>query len=157
DGSGVGIAVLDSGLDDNHHDVTKGRKSKVVSVSFVSGDDSIDDAYGHGTHVATLAAGTGNVAGLEGQFTGIAPQAQLINVRVLGDNGSGKTSDVIAGIDWCLANKNTYNIRVINLSLGVVSPESFLTDPLCQAAERAVAVGIVVVAAAGNQGKDSQG
>src|SRR5262249_4972466 len=89
--------------------------------------------------------------------TGIAPNARLLNVRVLGADGAGASSDVIAGINWCITNKTRYNIRVINLSLGAFTTESYQTDPLCQAAERAVRAGIVIVAAAGDDGKDAAG
>ncbi|HZS10461.1 MAG TPA: S8 family serine peptidase, partial [Blastocatellia bacterium] len=159
-GTGVGIAILDSGVQADHNDIITGKTSSnsLVSVSFVPGDSSTGDRYGHGTHVASLAAGTGyGLSGYDGQYSGIAPDARIINVRVLGADGSGNSSDVIAGINWCIANKAKYNIRVMNLSLGGLTPESYKTDPLCQAAERAVNAGIVVVAAAGNSGKDANG
>ena len=96
-------------------------------------------------------------AGFPVQYKGIAPGAQVISVKALGATGGGLTSDVIAGIDWSITNKNTYNIRVINMSLGHPVFESYKTDPLCQAVERAVNAGIVVVVAAGNAGKGSAG
>src|SRR5262249_8962435 len=117
------------------------------------------DAYGHGTHVAGIIAGLGSAAaGVTTSYDGgIAPGAQLINVRVLGANGAGYTSDVIAGIDWGIKNKDLYKIRVMNLSLGhpVASPAAL--DPLCQAVARAVGAGIVVVASAGNDGRAANG
>ena len=88
---------------------------------------------------------------------GIAPGAQLVNVRVLGADGSGLTSDVIAGIDWVIANRARYKIRVINLSLGHPVTEPAPTDPLCQAVARATAQGIIVVASAGNDGMTADG
>ncbi len=88
---------------------------------------------------------------------GIAPGAQLINIRVLGSDGSGLTSDVIAGIDWAIAHRADYNIRVINLSLGHSVTEPCATDPLCEAVGRAYTAGIVVVAAAGNNGMTPDG
>ena len=88
---------------------------------------------------------------------GIAPGAQLVNVRVLGAQGTGYTSDVIAGIDWVIANQARYNIRVMNLSLGHPVGESCVTDPLCEAVARAVGAGIVVVASAGNDGRAANG
>ena len=158
DGSGIGIAVLDTGIQADHNAISSGKTAanQMVSVSLVSGDSSTNDVYGHGTHVASIAAGTGRISKQSGRYRGIAPGARLINVRVLGANGTGNVSDVIAGIEWCIAHKNTWNIRVMNLSLGAWTPESFRTDPLCQAAERAVNAGIVVVAAAGNFGKDTK-
>ena len=83
--------------------------------------------------------------------------ADLINLRALGADGSGNTSDVIEAIDWAVAHRRQYNIRVINLSLGHPVLESYVDDPLCQAAQRAVDAGIVVVAAAGNFGKTDDG
>ena len=76
-------------------------------------------------------------------------------MRVLGSNGMGYTSDVIAGIDWAIANRARYGIRIINLSLGHAVAEPTATDPLCQAVARAVKAGIVVVASAGNYGLTS--
>src|SRR5204862_1036211 len=111
----------------------------------------------HGTHVASIAAGSGVVA--SGAYLGVAPAAKIINLRVLDSQGLGATSTVLAGLDWVMQNRNNpaYNIRVVNLSLGTPSVDSYLYDPLCQAVRRLVDAGIVVVAAAGNQGKDAQG
>jgi serine protease AprX len=156
-GQGVGIAIVDSGIA-THSALPNTTLSKkvVANVSFVTGDPSTDDEYGHGTHVAGIIAGTNT--GTTGLYTGgIAPGAQLVNVRVLGDNGAGYTSDVIAGINWVIANRAKYNIRVMNLSIGKPVTEPSATDPLCEAVARAVGAGIVVVAAAGNNGETAQG
>ncbi len=152
-GKGIGVAVVDSGINAQH---TALQNKVVAAVSFVTGDSSTADAYGHGTHVA------GIIAGLPTTVTplytgGIAPGANLVNVRVLGANGSGLTSDVIAGIDWVIAHKSNYNIRVINLSLGHPVYESCSLDPLCLEVQKAVNAGIVVVAAAGNYGTSDTG
>jgi serine protease AprX len=88
---------------------------------------------------------------------GSAPGVRFVDVRVLGSNGMGYTSDVIAGIDWAVANRARFAIRVINLSLGHAVAEPSATDPLCQAVQRAVQAGIVVVASAGNYGLTSTG
>ncbi len=90
-------------------------------------------------------------------FRGVAPQASLISLRVIGADGTGLTSDVIGAIQWAVRHRHQYNIRVINLSLGHAVEESYQDDPLCEAVERAVQAGIVVVAAAGNRGKNSAG
>ena len=149
-GAGIGVAVIDSGV--SPHTALKDKV--VANVSLVTGDPSVLDAFGHGTHVAGIIAGSGAAAsGVTKLYTGgIAPGAQIINVRVLGANGVGLTSDVIAGIDWAIAHKDEHNIRVMNLSVGhpVMEPAAF--DPLCLAVQRAAAAGIVVVAAAGNYG-----
>jgi subtilisin family serine protease len=147
-GQGIGVAVIDSGI--AAHTALKNKV--VANISFVTGDPSVNDAYGHGTHVAGIIAGS--ATGATPLYTsGIAPGVQLVNVRVLGADGTGFTSDVIAGIDWAVANRARYNIRVINLSLGHPVDESSSTDPLCLAVQRAVNAGVVVVVAAGNQGR----
>jgi serine protease AprX len=155
-GQGVVVAVVDSGIDTTHPALAK---KVLAAVSFVSDDPSTGDAYGHGTHVAGIIAGVGapasRVTPLYGG--GIAPGAQLVNVRVLGEDGSGLTSDVIAGIDWVVENRATYNIRAMNLSLGHPVVEPSATDPLCEAVARAVNAGIVVVASAGNAGVAADG
>jgi serine protease AprX len=153
-GTGVGVAVIDSGINTSH----SALKNKVAAnVSFVTGDPSTADAYGHGTHVAGIIAGLGSASVTTLYKGGVAPGAHLVNVRVLGKNGAGYTSDVIRGIDWVIEKRSTYNIRVINLSLGHPVMESSTTDPLCLAVKRAVAAGIVVVAAAGNDGQTDTG
>ena len=152
DGAGIGIAVIDSGVDISHHSFLSSRV--VASVDF-TGEGRTDDPFGHGTHVAGIAAGNGHIA--QGAYTGIAPAASVINVRVLDSQGQGSVSNAVAGIDWCISNKTAYNIRVLNLSLGSTAVDSYVDDPLCQAARRAFQAGIVVCAAAGNLGKDSEG
>jgi subtilisin family serine protease len=77
-----------------------------------------------------------------------------VSLKVLSDHGSGHISNVIAALDWVVANRTTYNIRVVNLSVGASVTESYTTDPLCLAAKRVVDAGVVVVTAAGNLGKN---
>src|SRR5207253_3270767 len=89
--------------------------------------------------------------------TGIAPDATLVDVKVLDDAGEGRLSDVLAGIDWVIAHAGEHRIRVLNVSLAADSTESYLTDPLCRALRSAGAVGLAVVVAAGNYGKDPAG
>jgi serine protease AprX len=113
------------------------------------------DPYGHGTHVASIAAGS--AAYQWPDTSGVAPDASLYDIRVLDENGIGNLADVIAGIDWVVRNAKLLNIRVLNLSLAASSAESFLTDPLARAARSAAATGIVVVVAAGNAGKTADG
>jgi serine protease AprX len=153
-GAGVGVAVVDSGI--SWHPALAGRV--VGAVSFVSGDSSTEDAFGHGTHIAgTIAGGRPAFQTTSTYAGGVAPGAHLVNVRVLGSEGVGYTSDVIAGIQWAVRHRERYRIRVINLSLGHPIVEPCLTDPLCLTVERAAAAGVVVVASAGNAGKDEQG
>ena len=151
-GKNVGVAIVDSGI--TPHTALTGKV--VADISFVPGDPSVTDGYGHGTHVAGIVAGSAtSVTPL--YDGGIAPGVKLVNVRVLGNDGSGHVSDVIDGIEWVIANKQQYNIRVINLSLGHPVMESCATDPLCQEVGKAAQAGIVVVAAAGNYGKSPEG
>jgi serine protease AprX len=149
-GQGIGVAIVDSGISP-HAALTN---KVVANVSLIVGDPSVQDAFGHGTHVAGIIAGSASAAAsVTGLFNGgVAPGVQLINVRVLGADGVGRTSDVIAGIQWAIANRARYNIRVINLSLGHPVMEPAATDPLCEVVGEAVQAGIVVVAAAGNDG-----
>jgi serine protease AprX len=154
-GSGIGIAVLDSGVNPEHPDI---RGRIVKSENFVPNETTTDDPYGHGTHVAVAMAG--NAAASSGNsyvvtFRGIAPGAHLANFRVLNQTGQGTDSAVIAAIDRAIELRALYNIRVLNLSLGRRIMEHYTLDPLCSAVERAWNAGIVVVAAAGNNGRDN--
>jgi serine protease AprX len=154
-GKGITVAVIDSGI--ASHDALS--KKVIANVSFVTGDTSVNDAHGHGTHIAGTIAGNGSAAkNVTKLYTGgIAPGVKLVNIRVLGKNGTGWTSDVIAGIEWAIANRSRYGIRIINLSLGHPVTEPSSTDPLCQAVLKATQAGIIVVASAGNTGRASTG
>jgi len=154
-GQGIGVAVVDSGIAGHSALANK----VVANISFVSGDSSVNDGFGHGTHVAGIIAGNASSAkNVTSLYTGgIAPGVQLVNVRVLGNDGSGHVSDVINALEWVIAHKQQYNIRIINLSLGHPVMESCSTDLLCQEVGKAVQAGIVVVAAAGNYGTSPDG
>jgi len=158
-GTGVGVAVIDSGIY-AHPDLStsSGSGTRIVySQSFVTGLDA-SDQYGHGTHVAGIVGSNGQSstgAGFTRTLKGVAPNVNLINLRVLDANGAGTDAAVIAAIDEAITLQSTYNIRVINLSLGRPVWESYTLDPLCQAAEAAWHAGIIVVAAAGNYGRDN--
>ncbi|MGZ4789539.1 MAG: S8 family peptidase [Terriglobales bacterium] len=161
-GSGIGVALIDSGV--NAHPDFAGPaflgllpSSRVVyNRSFLPSSPTSADQYGHGTHIAGLIAGNG-ASSTGSQYSrmvkGIAPAASIVNLRVLDENGQGTDSAVIAAIQQAISLKSTYNIRVINLSLGRGVFESYKLDPLCQAVERAWKAGIVVVVAAGNNGR----
>ncbi len=158
-GSGIGVALIDSGVNSHPDLMTTGLLplSRVVyNQSFVPGDSNSADAYGHGTHIAGLIAGSGasSTGPIFSQtFKGIAPGAHIVNLRVLDANGSATDSTVIAAINQAIALKSKYNIRVMNLSLGRAVYESYKLDPLCIAVEKAWQSGIVVVVAAGNNGR----
>ena len=148
--SSLTIAVIDSGIA-----ATPDFTGRIAGTfDFTNGQggaaQAAIDEYGHGTHVAGLAGSSGAIS--NGLYAGVAPGVRLLSLRVLDKKGTGKTSDVIAALEFAVANKALYNIRVINLSLGHPIFESATTDPLVGAVEAAVRAGIVVVAAAGNYG-----
>jgi serine protease AprX len=159
-GGGIGIAIIDSGLDPTqpYFNGFLNSTSRIVhSESFI--DYTPNDLYGHGTHVAAIASGMDNVtASLPDNlayYWGMAPDASLINLKVLDVNGNSNDSTVIYAIDRAIALRRAYNIRVINLSLGRPIFESYKHDPLCRAVEQAWKAGIVVVVAAGNDGRNN--
>src|SRR5947209_5492600 len=151
DGSGIGIAVIDSGIDPNHAAISARVKGNVD----FTGEGRTDDPYGHGTHVAGLAAGSNQIS--NGAYTGVALNANIYNLRVLNSLGTGDSGSLLSALDWVMTNRTLYNIRVVNMSLGAPAVDSYTIDPLCIAARNLVNAGIVVVAAAGNQGKNGSG
>ena len=158
-GEGVGIAIVDSGVI-THADIT-GRVA--YSESFVGDGKPATDLFGHGTHVAGIAAGNGlsstgkSITGatFNRAFRGIAPKATIINLKVLDSNGAGTVAGVLSAIARAIELQKTYNIKVLNLSLGHPVYESYQDDPLCSAVEKAWKAGIVVVVAAGNDGRNN--
>ncbi|MGB2715074.1 MAG: S8 family peptidase [Vicinamibacterales bacterium] len=149
-GYNITIAVIDSGLAPGidfdgrilgFYDFSNGKPG-IYGYAF--------DDYGHGTHVAGLIASNGKTS--DKRYAGIATRAKLLPLKVLDRNGAGFTSDVIRALEFAIANKDRFNIRVVNLSLGHPIYESAATDPLVQAVERAVRAGLIVVTAAGNYG-----
>src|SRR5262245_39332927 len=150
-GKGIGVAVIDSGV----APLPQFRGRIVASVDFTDDHGPGHDKNGHGTHVAGIIA-----AAPKNRFddaTGVAPGANIISLKVLDAKGRGVVGDVIEAIDYAIANRARYNIRVINLSLGGPVTQGWRDDPLCQAVERAYHAGITVVAAAGNWGKAEDG
>lgn len=157
-GRGVGIAVLDSGVSP-HPDLDD---RLVCAVSTVPDSPGTTDFLGHGTHVSSLALGTGQVS--QGRFRGVAPGAHLVSVRVTCGEEAGMTPEerygaVLNGIHWAIENKERYSIRVLNLSMGypLVRQEdpqgkTHFLDPLGQAISEATRAGLVLVVAAGNDG-----
>jgi serine protease AprX len=156
DGTGVGIAVIDSGVDASHTSfLDKSNGVRVVRSVDFTGENRTDDPYGHGTHVAAAAAGNGRIS--NGAYTGIAPNASIINLRVLNKDGMGTTAALLSALDWTLQHGAENNIRVVNLSVGTPAVDSYKNDPLCRAVRKLVDAGVVVVVAAGNNGKNSSG
>jgi serine protease AprX len=153
DGTGVGVAIIDSGVTSWHDDLGASRVARFVD--FVNFLPTAYDDYGHGTHVAGIIAGSGYDSG--GLRRGIAPGATLLVEKVLDAKGQGYISNVIAAIDYAVVNKAALHLRVINVSLAAGVYESYTTDPLTLAARRAVEAGLVVVSAAGNLGRGADG
>ena len=155
-GEGIGVAIIDSGIAATADLFRRGQhSSRVVYAESFGNLSGTSDQYGHGNHVAGIVAGDG--ADSSGKYQGIAPKANLLNLRVLDGQGGGSDSAVIAAIDRAIELKSKYNVRVLNLSLGRQVFESYRKDPLCQAVEAAWKAGIVVVTAAGNNGRDEGG
>ena len=159
DGSGVRIAVIDSGVAPGEDDLADpsltGSQRIDRFVDFVGGLAEPYDDYGHGTHVAGIIAGNGFDS--SGARSGLAPGSRLVILKALDGTGQGRISNVIAALDYAVAHSSELNIRIINLSVGAGVYESYDADPLTIATKRAVDAGIVVVAAAGNAGRDAQG
>jgi serine protease AprX len=162
-GAGVGIAVIDSGIATYHNDLTNktsklfpyGNQRVAKFVDFVNGRTLPYDDNGHGTHVSGSILGNG--ADSKGMKAGIAPSSSLISLKVLDANGQGTISRIIAALNWVAVNAKTYNIRVVNMSVGAGVYESYWTDPLTLAAKVLTDKGITVVAAAGNLGRNRDG
>jgi serine protease AprX len=150
-GQGVGVAIVDSGV--YPHPDLAGRI--VASIDFTTESPTVSststgDPGGHGTHVAGLVAGNGAVS--SGAYTGVAPRANIVNVRVIDANGASNVSTILRGLQWVLANRNAYNIKVVNLSLGATPTGSYKSDLMATAAEVLNFAGVTVVVSAGNTG-----
>lgn len=139
-GKGIGIAVIDSGIHP-HRDFDDRIKA---FVDMHESQPEPYDPYGHGTHVAGIAAGSGTESA--GKYRGVAPDADIIGIRIT------SVAEAIKGIQWAIQNKDKYNIKIINMSLGDFPIKSYKDDPWAQAAEKAWDEGILVVVAAGNEG-----
>jgi serine protease AprX len=146
-GTGITVAVIDSGIDKNHPDLI----GKVVAEkNFLADEITADDLLGHGTMVAGIIAGSG--AASNGSYRGIAPGAKLISVKVIDGKGDGKVSDIIAGIEWAVYN----GADVLSLSLGGINLGE-TNPPITMAADNAAREGVVVCVAAGNRNSSDTG
>ncbi|MCE1248694.1 MAG: S8 family peptidase [Firmicutes bacterium] len=145
-GKGITICVIDTGIA-QHPDM----KERIIGFKdFVNKKEEAYDDQGHGTHCAGIAAGDGKSS--SGKYSGVAPEASLVGVKVLNSSGSGAFSDVISGIQWAVENKDKFGINVISMSLGGYASQSYKDDPVAQAVEAAVDKGIITCVAAGNSG-----
>jgi len=141
DGAGVKVAVLDTGIDAGHPDLA----GRVVDAANFTSDPDTADGFGHGTHVASILAGSGAASG--GKYRGVADGAQLLNGKVLDNSGYGTESSVMAGMQWAVQ----AGARIVNMSLGAGATDG--TDPLSTLVDNLTAqTGVLFVAAAGNDG-----
>ncbi len=141
-GKGQTIAIIDSGIFP-HPDL----KDRITGwVDFAEGKKKPTDKYGHGTHVAGLAAGSGLKS--NGAIQGAAPEANLVGVRI------GSIADAIKALDWVIANKDELNITVVNMSLGDIPSKGWKNDPWAQATQKAIDAGLIVIVSAGNEGSN---
>ncbi len=144
-GGHVGVAVIDTGIN-----ATGDLAGKVVHSEDFSGEGDGVDRFGHGTFIGGLIAGSGAASG--GAVKGVAPDVDLISLKIAGKDGSADITHVMAALQWAVSFKDVYNIRVVNLSLGTDSRQDYRIDPLDAAVERAWRAGLVVVVSAGNSG-----
>jgi serine protease AprX len=158
-GRGVTVAFLDTGLWPN----TPLAKNTAGQGTFLAGYDAIinklgtgavNDSNGHGTHIVSIAANS--ATDTNGKYIGVAPDAAKVVVEAFDLNGRGTYADVIRGLDWILANRATYNIRVLNLSFGATAQSNYWNDPVNKAVMKLWQAGVVVVASAGNWGPYAQ-
>ncbi|MDP9242902.1 MAG: S8 family serine peptidase [Actinomycetota bacterium] len=163
-GQGVDVALIDTGVSPVEGLSSPGKVINGPDLSFESQADNLRylDSNGHGTFMAGIIAGKDGSVGsassaTSDQFVGVAPDARIVSVKVGDAFGATDTSQVIAGINWVVQHRNDagMNIRVLNLSFGTDSTQSYTRDPLAYAAEVAWRKGIVVVASAGNDGYGS--
>ena len=160
-GKGVTVALLDSGMVSGNPEqqgtaASPYQNTRILGNISMIPNASYYDQCGHGTHVAGILGGNGYYSTgpyCTHTFYGIARGVSFLNVRVLDGTGSGVVSNVISALQLCVKYKSYYNIRIINLSLGMPVTQSYTTDPLCMAVEAAWKAGIVVVCAAGNNGR----
>lgn len=150
-GKGINIAIVDTGLS-LHPDY---RPRITGWYDALKGNASPYDDSGHGSHVAGIAAGNGQAS--RGLYTGIAPEANLIGVKVLNKKGNGTVSDIMRGLNWILHNKERFQIHIVNISIGANDKKTF--DENCDFVKKVDLLwdsGIVVIAAAGNKGPSRQ-
>jgi subtilisin family serine protease len=161
-GAGVDVAVIDSGVVPVDGLTAPGKVVHGPDLSFESGEAEVRhlDTYGHGTHMAGIIAGRDDAvpapvtSAPHDRFVGIAPDARIVSLKVADSAGATDVSQVIAAIDWVVQHgrSNGLNIRVLNLSFGTDGVQAYQLDPLAHAVEQAWHRGVVVVAAAGNEG-----
>ncbi|MCI8373378.1 MAG: S8 family peptidase [Lachnospiraceae bacterium] len=146
-GRRVGVAILDTGI--FIHEDIKDRVTAFCDV--VNGEEMPYDDNGHGTHISGIIGGSGSAS--SGQYRGIAPGCSFIGVKILDRKGNGVVGNLVSGVEWVLQNRYRYDIAVVNISIGMF-PKVGSRDrnTIIESAERLWDAGLVVVAAAGNNG-----
>jgi len=159
-GTGTTVALIDTGISSvpdlagrllTVHDDVTGADTPCENMT---DEPTCADSFGHGTFVAGIIGGNGVSSG--GAYTGVAPNVSLLSVKIAGRSGSADVSNVLAAIQWVVSFKDRYNVKVINLSLGTNSTQSYHVDPLDYAVEKAWQAGITVVVSASNRGPGPQ-
>lgn len=149
-GKGIGIAVLDSGINDRHPDL-QGRL--VYSYNYTTDSEYAPDDCGHGTHISGIIGGTGVASG--GRYQGLAPRCHFVSLKILDRKGRGESRSLIRALHWILEHGAEYQIRIVNISVGGSVPRHAAgPSALIQAVEEVWNAGYVVCAAAGNQGPE---
>jgi serine protease AprX len=146
DGAGVAVAVIDTGISE----VPDLAGRLVGGIDFTPEGNPFQDSFGHGTFVAGIIAGNG--ASSDGKYVGVAPQANLVSVKIADREGASDVTHVLAALQWVVSFKDTYNIKVVNLSLGTDSSQPYRMSPLNFAVERAWDSGLAVIVSASNNG-----
>ncbi|HIT66596.1 MAG TPA: S8 family peptidase [Candidatus Merdisoma merdipullorum] len=146
-GAGIGVAVLDSGVNDRHPDL-QGRL--VYSYNYLTGSAERADDCGHGTHICGIIGGTGVASG--GRYQGLAPRCHFLSLKVLDQEGNGNSGSLVQALYWLIDHRKEYDIRIVNISVGSTEIRGKKKSGLLKAVEDAWDAGLVVCAAAGNQG-----
>ncbi len=144
-GKGITVAVLDSGVNTKHPDFAAGGVTALIGNGKTT---RVGDDNGHGTHVVGIIKSRD----AQGRYIGVAPDANIISLKIADDEGRSTEADLIRGLQWVYSNRSKYNIRVVNLSVSGSAPTSFLNSPISAAAEQLWFNGVVVVTSSGNRG-----
>ncbi|HHZ01947.1 MAG TPA: S8 family peptidase [Tissierellia bacterium] len=148
-GKDVTVAIIDTGIAP-HADLIYPTNRIVGFKDFVNNKTKFYDDNGHGTHCAGILAGSGYSS--KGKYRGIAPEANILSIKVLDEKGNGNTSDILSTVQWIIETKDVYKTRIINFSLGAIAQYKERRDPLVKAANRAIENNLIVIAAVGNSG-----
>ena len=148
-GKDITVAIIDTGIS-QHADLIYPKNRIVGFKDFVNHKNKPYDDNGHGTHCAGILGGNGYSS--NGKYRGIAPEVNILSVKVLDENGNGSTSDILSTIQWIVDTKDDYKTRIVNFSLGAIAQYRERRDPLVKAANNAIENNLIVIAAVGNSG-----